>query len=125
MFLVVSRLDEHFGFDQPFFACLIEKSAPRIKFVHPWKSFFFQRCILNRQTSNKQLLGKTSWLINGWLLNTPQYFEMYGNSCSQMFYKIGVLKIFTGQNLCWSLFFVDFIQKKLQHRCFPVDIANF
>ena len=27
MFLVVSRLDEHFGFDHPLFACPIEKSG--------------------------------------------------------------------------------------------------
>ena len=31
----------------------------------------------------------------------------YGNSCLQMFFKIGALKnfvIFTGKHLCWSLF---------------------
>ena len=44
MFLVVSRSDEHFGFDQSFFACPIGRAskiarpksrARRKKFVHP------------------------------------------------------------------------------------------
>ena len=35
--------------------------------------------------------------------------------------------IFTGKHLCWSLFFkvCNFIKKRLQHRCFPVDIAKY
>ena len=44
-----------------------------------------------------------------------------------MFFKIGVLKnfaIFIGKHLYWSLKF-NFIIKKLQHRCFPVNIAKF
>ena len=42
-----------------------------------------------------------------------------------MFLKIGVLKnfsIFAGKHLCWSLFL---IKKRLQHRCFPANIAKF
>ena len=27
--------------------------------------------------------------------------------------------------LCWSLFLIKFVKKKLQHRCFPVNIARF
>ena len=49
-----------------------------------------------------------------------------------MFLKIGILKniaIFTGKHLCWSIInkvlFNKFIKKRLQHRCFPVNIANF
>ena len=52
-----------------------------------------------------------------------------------MFFKIDVLKnlaIFAGRHLCWSLFDEDvglkvctFIKKRLQHRCFPLDIAKF
>ena len=49
-----------------------------------------------------------------------------------MFYKKGVLKnstIITGKHLCWSLFLpvwspCNFIKKRLQRRCFPVNIAN-
>ena len=41
--------------------------------------------------------------------------------------------IFTGKHLCWSLCFnkvvylqtCNFIKKRLQHRCFPVNIAKF
>ena len=32
--------------------------------------------------------------------------------------------IFTGKHMCWSLFF-NFIEKRLQHRCFPVNIGKF
>ena len=41
--------------------------------------------------------------------------------------KKGVLKsftIFTGKHLLWTLAF-NFIKKTLQHRCFPVNTANF
>ena len=51
-----------------------------------------------------------------------------GSSCSQMFFKIGVLKkivIFTGKQLCWSLNAFNFIKKRFQHWCFPVNIAKF
>ena len=62
---------------------------------------------------------------------------IYRSRRSQMFFKIGVLKnfaIFTGKHLCWSLFLIQlqaqaqackFIRKRLQHRCFPVNIAKF
>ena len=33
--------------------------------------------------------------------------------------------IFSGKCLCWSLFLIKFIKKRLPHRCFPVNIANF
>ena len=49
-------------------------------------------------------------------------------SRSQMFFKIGVLKnfiIFTGKHLWCSLFLSHFIKKRLQHSCFPVNIAKF
>ena len=47
--------------------------------------------------------------------------------------NLGVLKnftIFTGKQLCWSLFLIKlkasfFIKKRLQHRCLPVNIAKF
>ena len=54
----------------------------------------------------------------------------------QVFYKNAVLKIFakyTKKRLCWTLFlnknaglqYWNFIKKRLQHRCFPVNIAKF
>ena len=46
-----------------------------------------------------------------------------------MFLKIGVLKKFAnfiGKHLCLSrLKACNFIKKKLQHKCFPVDILKF
>ena len=51
----------------------------------------------------------------------------YSNSRSQKLYKINPLKnlaIFTGKRLCWRFFLINFINKRLQHRCFPVNIAK-
>ena len=53
-----------------------------------------------------------------------------------MFFKIGVLKnlaYLTTKHLCWSLFFnkvaglqeINFIKKRYQHKCFPVEIGKF
>ena len=59
------------------------------------------------------------------------------NSCSQVFSKTGALKnfaILTGKNLlCWSIFLIKFqdwrpaflFKKRLQRRCFFVNIAKF
>ena len=48
-----------------------------------------------------------------------------------VFYKKFVRKtfaIFTGKHICWSLFSIklqaNFIKKRLQHRCFPMNIAK-
>ena len=51
----------------------------------------------------------------------------HSNKRSQMFYKTDALKslaIFTGKHLCWRFFLINFIKKRLQHRCFPVKIAK-
>ena len=58
------------------------------------------------------------------------------NRRSQMFSKTDVLKnfaIFTRKNLCWSLFLIKFqdwrptflFKKRLEGRCFSVNIATF
>ena len=62
--------------------------------------------------------------------------EICGSSCSQLFSKIGVLKIFYNihrkKPAVESLFHkvaglevCDLIRKRFQHRCFPVNIAKF
>ena len=59
--------------------------------------------------------------------------EVHKSSLLQMFLKIGVLrnfKIFAEKHLCWSPFLIkilacNFIEKTLQHRCFPKNIAKF
>ena len=41
--------------------------------------------------------------------------------------KKGVLKNFeksTGKHLCWSLFLIKLLKKRLQHRCFPINFAK-
>ena len=54
----------------------------------------------------------------------------------KQFFKIGVLKyfaIFTGKPLCWNLVLIKMqalrpatlLKKRLQHRCFPVNIGIF
>ena len=63
------------------------------------------------------------------------YVGKGSNSRSQMFSKIGALKsfaIFTGKNLCWSLFLIKFqdwrpaflFKKRLQRSCFSVNLAK-
>ena len=58
------------------------------------------------------------------------------NSCSQVFSKTGALKnfaILTGKNLCWTIFLIKIqdwrpaflFKKRLQRRCFSVNIAKF
>ena len=46
-----------------------------------------------------------------------------------MFFKIGALRnftIFTGKHLCLSIFLIkSFLKKRLQHRCFLLNIAKF
>ena len=49
--------------------------------------------------------------------------KMFRSSCSQIFFKISVLKNFanfTGEHVCWSLFLIklqpNFVKKRHQHR---------
>ena len=54
------------------------------------------------------------------------FLSLSTTSCLQMFFKIGILKnfaIFTGKYLCGSV--CNFIGKRFQRRCFPVNIAKF
>ena len=49
----------------------------------------------------------------------------HSHSRSQMFYDaLQNLAIFTGKHLCWRFFLINFIKKRHQHRCFPVNIAK-
>ena len=63
-------------------------------------------------------------------------FYNFRSSCSQMFFKLCVIKNFanfTGNYLCWSLIleiFIDlhtcnFIKRTLQHRCFSMKSEKF
>ena len=72
-------------------------------------------------------------IANGMPVLTPQTVR-FRSSCSQMFFKIGVLKNFanfTGRHLYWSPFliklqtFCNFIKKRLQQRCLPVKFVKF
>ena len=54
----------------------------------------------------------------------------FNSSYLLIVFKLGVLKTFTRKNLCWSAFLIklktsNFIEKRLQHRCFPVKIEIF
>ena len=67
---------------------------------------------------------KNVWLWESWGRNY--------RSCSQIFLKIGALKNFTNfttEHLCWHhfliKFLINFIKKRLQHNCFPVNWAKF
>ena len=70
---------------------------------------------------------KTSDSLPMWLVTTVVPAGKHSNRRSQMFYKTDALKslaIFTGKHLCWRFFLINFIKKRLQHRCFPVKIAK-
>ena len=61
-------------------------------------------------------------IVSGFLLTTG---FTYSSSRSQMFFKTGIFKnfvIFTRKHLCWNPFL---IKLRLQHRCFPGNIAKF
>ena len=88
--------------------------------------------------SKYQILFKSSLQWFMWLfLHCFVLIEISKTSRSQMFFKIGVLKnfaIFIGKHLQWSLFLIkllerprkvcNFIKKRFQHRCFPVNIVK-
>ena len=76
-----------------------------------------------------------SILARGCFIDVWQNPE-YKSSCSQMFFKKGVLNNlakFTEKYLCWSLLFnkvtglrsVILLEQRLQHMCFPVNFAEF
>ena len=44
---------------------------------------------------------------------------------SHYFLYFVVVAIFTWKHLCRSLFLINFVIKRLHHRCFPVNIAKF
>ena len=69
---------------------------------------------------------ETCDLLPMWVVTTVVPVGQHSNRRSQMFYKINALKnlaIFTGKHLWWRLFLINFI-KRLQHRCFPANIAK-
>ena len=76
-------------------------------------------------------LSSTSCRINNYFESLVFQIIMHRNSRLQMFLKLRVLKyfaIFTGKHLCWSLLLMQLqaLQtSRLQHRCFPVNIAKF
>ena len=62
-----------------------------------------------------------------WVVTTVVPVGKHSSRRSQMLYKINALKslaIFTGWHLCWRFFWINFIKKRLQHRCFPVNVAQ-
>ena len=72
---------------------------------------------------------KTSYSLPIWLVIIMLFVPVgkRSNSHSQMFYKIDAYKnlaIFTGKHLCWSFFLKKIVKKRLQHRCFSVNIAK-
>ena len=70
---------------------------------------------------------ETSDSLPMWVVTTVVAVGKHSNWRSQMFYQINALKnlaIFPGKHLCWRFFLKNFIKKRLQHKCFPVNIAK-
>ena len=69
-------------------------------------------------------------LFISYVLATTVLFVPVGkhsNSRSQMFCKVDALKIFaifTGKHLGWRFILINFIKKRHQQRCFPVNVAK-
>ena len=99
-----------------------------------WGHLFGKMLILAPFSS---LMSTFSFCINPWLKKKTRGIKWinrltWRSSCSQMIFKKGILKsfaIFIGKHLFWSLFLIklacNFIEKRLQHLCFPVNIAKF
>ena len=97
-----------------------------------WKPLSSAQCPLTEIVYMFPLQNQTTDLANS-LADSI----IYRSSCSQMFFKISVLKNFanfTGTHLCWSLFLTkvssglkacNFIKKKLQHSCFTEKFAKY
>ena len=98
---------------------------------------FHHRCL----TKSEYIFHKNNQYLKRLLtiqqtVNYAVYLNLHSSSCTQMFFKIDVLKnfaMFVGKHLCWSFFFnnvagpqgCNFIKKRLRHRCFPVNVAKF
>ena len=75
------------------------------------------------------------WFLSNFIQFSMQYITTIKSSRSQMFFEIGVLKVCNIHRktpVLESLFSkvasleaCNFIKKRLQHRCFPVNIAKF
>ena len=71
--------------------------------------------------------SETSDSLPVWVVTTAVPVGKHSDRRSQMFYKIEARKnlaIFTGKHLCWRFILINFIKKRLQHRCFPANIAK-
>ena len=85
------------------------------------------------QKGNKKNCSRQSQILEESSLIQKHFIcEIFSFSSSYLLivFKLGVLKTFTRKNLCWSVFLIklktsNFIEKRLQHRCFPVKIEIF
>ena len=98
-----------------FFNLIITKSASAV-FVYYY--YFFVCCcfVLIFEVLHSVLIFQSDWRITNW------------SSWPEVFCEKGVFKniaIFTGKHRFWILFLIIFIKKRHQHRCFPVNIAEF
>ena len=116
--------------------------CPKKKFSPPCTPFLTTRHMRVIKTHSLQVLAIflpiLLWFI---ALYYPlvQLLKLEGNEAficlSMAFLQTGVLKkfaIFTGKHLCWSLFlkklpawWPETLWKRLQHRCFSVNIVTF
>ena len=93
----------------------------------------FEEIFTTRIFLNKDIAFKKFWYFP-FLTFVVSGSRMYRSSRFQLFFKIGILKnfaIFTGRHFCWSLFNkvaglqgCNIMIRRLQHRCFPLNIAK-
>ena len=100
----------------------------KTKLSRTWRGkFFFIFLTFRIAFLSKDVNQKTSDSLPMWVVTTVVPVGKHSNRRSQMFYKIEARKnlaIFTGKHLCWRSNLINFIKKRLQHRCFHVNIVK-
>ena len=100
----------------------------KTKLSRTWRGKFFFICLTFRIAFlSENVNQKTSDSLPVWVVTTAVPVGKHSDRRSQMFYKIEARKnlaIFTGKHLCWRFILINFIKKRLQHRCFPANIAK-
>ena len=99
-----------------------------------WNGYFEVRTLItSHYVSQRFFFQKIKWMKSPKI--TSKFLPSCRKSCSQVFFKIVVLKnfaIFTVKQLCWSVFLskvtlieqVTLSKKTIQHRCFPVHFTR-
>ena len=89
------------------------------------KNIFFTEHLQVTVTACKKQIEKQPPEVCNKILVPHEIGELiFYYSCSIKKAVLKNLAIFTGKHLCWSLFLINFIKKRLHHEYFPENIAE-